>query len=206
MTVILPQKQASQILTEGIPVALSPDSGTCLAIDIGTTTVVAYLMENGRVLSVESRKNPQAAYGADVVSRIGYEIKNKDGRLTQAIRACVEEITRTLLQTAGKHRIDGVCVVGNPAMQQLFLGLGVENLASPPFQPVLTKAEITDGGGYIPSWAGAKLLTVPDIAGYIGADTVACILAANMDKTEKLTLLVDIGTNGEMVLGILFAG
>ena len=92
-------------------------------------------------------------------------------------------------------------MVGNPAMQQLFLGLPVDNLTTPPFRPLLTNAETTDGGNYIPAWTGATLLIVPDIAGYIGADTVACILATGMDQTEKITLLVDIGTNGEMVLG-----
>ena len=201
MVVTLPQKERGMILADGISVTLPPDCGKCLAIDIGTTTVVAYLIENGQILTTECRKNPQGAFGADVVSRIQYARNGKSRELTATIRHCVEEITETLFSRTGKSGLERVCIVGNPAMQQLFLDLPVENLTKIPFQPLLTKAEITEAGKYISAWAGAKLLTVPDIAGYIGADTVACILAAGMDKTEKLTLLVDIGTNGEMVLG-----
>ena len=201
MTVTLPQKQTGVILTDGIQTALFPGNGVCLAIDIGTTTVAAYLIENGQILSTENRKNPQAAYGADVVSRIQHAVKGNASELTTAIRHCVEDITKSLLSKTGKCQLSKVCVVGNPAMQQLFLGLPVENLTQIPFRPLLQKAETDDGGKYIPVWAGAQLLTVPNIAGHIGADTVACILATGMDETDKLTLLVDIGTNGEIVLG-----
>lgn len=201
ITVVLPRKQTGVILTDGIRTELSPESGTCLAIDIGTTTVVAYLIENGEVLAVESRKNPQSAFGADVISRIQYAIKGQASELTAVIRCCIADITNALLSKTGKDRLNTVCVVGNPAMQQLFLELPVENLTKPPFTPLLKKAQIKEGGAYIPTWEGAELLIVPNIAGYIGADTVACILAAGMLKTEKMTLLVDIGTNGEMVLG-----
>jgi uncharacterized 2Fe-2S/4Fe-4S cluster protein (DUF4445 family) len=84
-------------------------------------------------------------------------------------------------------------------MQQLFLGLDVSNLVRIPFDPVLKNAEVTPATACLPRCANALLLTVPDIAGYIGADTVACLLAAKPD-TDAPTLLVDIGTNGEMVL------
>ena len=201
MTVTLPQENDGVILTDGIAAELSSGSGLCLALDIGTTTIAAYLIGNGQVLATESRKNPQAVFGADVVSRIRHAQTGQAKALTAAIRDCVEDMTKTLLQRVGKAKLDTVSVVGNPAMQQLFLGLPVENLAKPPYRPLLTKAEAVDAGNVIPAWEGATLLLVPDIAGYIGADTVACILAAGMDKTEKLTLLVDIGTNGEMVLG-----
>jgi uncharacterized 2Fe-2S/4Fe-4S cluster protein (DUF4445 family) len=201
LVVTLPQAETGIVLSDGIAVALSADGAAHLAIDIGTTTVVAYLIENGKILAVESRKNPQAAYGADVVSRISYGRKDNESRLTAVIRHCIGEMTELLLQKTGIAELDTICIAGNPAMQQLFLGLSVENLAQIPFAPLLTKAEAVEGGDYIPAWQGAKLLIVPDIAGYIGADTIACILATGMDKTEKLTLLVDIGTNGEMVLG-----
>lgn len=201
MVVTLPPKERGMILADGISAILSPDCGKCLAIDIGTTTVVAYLIENGQILATECRKNPQGAFGADVVSRIQYARNGKNRELTATIRQCVQDMTEILLSKTGKINLDRVCIVGNPAMQQLFLDLPVENLTRIPFPPLLTKAEITEAGKYISAWAGAKLLNVPDIAGYIGADTVACILATGMDRTEKLTLLVDIGTNGEMVLG-----
>ncbi len=201
MTVVVPSSSDGVILTKGISVALPADSGLCLAVDIGTTTVAAYLIEGGSVLATRSCNNPQAAFGADVVSRIHHGVKGKAAELTAVIRSCVEDMTRKVLKEAGKCGLSRVCIVGNPAMQQLFLGLPVENLTEIPFRPLLTAAEICDGGDYIPAWSGAELLTVPDIAGYIGADTVAGILATGMDKEDKLTLLVDIGTNGEMVLG-----
>lgn len=201
LTVILPQRNDPVILTEGTCAQLPVGGGVNLAVDIGTTTVAAYLMVSGKTLAVESRKNPQSAFGADVLSRIQHALKGHGPALTAAIRGCVADMTEKLLEKTGNRRLDRVCIVGNPAMQQLFLGLPVENLTKIPFQPLLTKAEKAEAGEYIPAWAGADLLTVPDISGYIGADTVACILATGMNKSEKLTLLVDIGTNGEMVLG-----
>lgn len=94
-----------------------------------------------------------------------------------------------------------ISVVGNPCMQQLFLGIMPENLAKIPFAPVLTKAEVGEAGDIFPCCPHAALVTVPDISGYVGADTVGCVLASGLDREEKRTLLVDIGTNGEMVLG-----
>ena len=201
MTVTLPPRQQTVILTDGISGQLPTDSGVSLAIDIGTTTVAAYLLENGQVLATESRRNPQGAFGADVVTRLRHAIKGQKNTLTTMIQNCLTDITEKLLHKADKTRLDTVCVVGNPAMQQLFLGLPVDNLTEPPFSPCLTNTEMIDGSSVIPFWAGAKLFVVPNISGYIGADTVACILATGMDQSEKLTLLVDIGTNGEMVLG-----
>ena len=201
MTVILPQSRNSILPTDGIRTDLSASEGICLAIDIGTTTVAAYLLENGHILAAESRHNPQSAYGADVITRIHCARQGHRTALTDAIHRCAEALTESLFKKAGKHRVDRICLVGNPAMQQLFLGLPVENLTVPPYAPLLVKAEQLDGGALIPCWAGASLLVVPNISGYIGADTVACIAATGMDRSDKLTLLVDIGTNGEMVLG-----
>ena len=201
MTVRLPEALTAHILTAGLPVTIPEKPGLCLAVDIGTTTVVAYLMEKGEILATESRKNPQSAFGADVISRIRHAMDGHLQALTAAIRNCLEDITNTLLRKTNRARLSTVCIVGNGAMQQLFLGLSVDNLTKIPYDPVLTQTTITDGGQYIRPWAGASLLIVPNITGYIGADTVACILATGMDKTDDLTLLVDIGTNGEMVLG-----
>lgn len=201
MTVELPQRESAVILTQGIGVDLKESSGLCLAVDIGTTTVAAYLTENGRLLATESRKNPQVAFGTDVVSRLREAAGGQGEQLTSRIRSCLEDLTRVLLERTGKSSLQHICVVGNPAMQQLFLGLPVENLTRLPYQPVLQRSDLSEGGPYVPAWEGASLLTVPDIAGFIGADLVSCILATGMDQREELTLLVDIGTNGEMVLG-----
>jgi uncharacterized 2Fe-2S/4Fe-4S cluster protein (DUF4445 family) len=94
-----------------------------------------------------------------------------------------------------------VSVVGNPAMQQLFLGLPTDNLTAIPFAPVLREARIVDASTYLPACKNANLLIVPDISGFVGADTVAAVMASGMDGREETALLVDIGTNGEMVMG-----
>jgi uncharacterized 2Fe-2S/4Fe-4S cluster protein (DUF4445 family) len=113
------------------------------------------------------------------------------------------ELIQTVCDEAGvlPEKIGVISVVGNPAMQQLFLGISPENLSRVPFAPVLTEAKAVPCGERLPICKHARLLIVPNIAGYVGADTVGCILATGLYAEEKLTLLVDIGTNGEMVLG-----
>ena len=96
--------------------------------------------------------------------------------------------------------VETVCIVGNPAMEQLFLGISPENLVEIPFHPVITEAKALPCRDYLPALPDAQLLVTPNISGYVGGDTLGCILAENLDRAEKLTLLVDIGTNGEMVL------
>lgn len=206
MTVILPNDAALQGLTAGIDVTPSRpnQSGYLIALDIGTTTVAAFLLDgSGKELACASRLNPQTAYGADVISRIRYAVKDSLTVLTDQIRNCATEITGALCADAKIHpnEISIVSIVGNSAMQQLFLGISPENLAKVPFSPVITEAKAVQATPYLPICENAKLLIVPDIAGFIGADTVAGILATGMDKSKEITLLVDIGTNGEMVLG-----
>lgn len=201
MTVTLPQKAAQNILTAGIQGPLDTGTGMALAFDIGTTTVVGYLLNGGEELAYVGRGNPQTAFGADVVTRIRLATQGKLD--ATGIRDCLEQMTVQLCKKAAvlPENIKTVCVVGNPAMQQLFLGLPLENLAKVPFAPVLTEARTVPAGEILPIWKNAQLQIVPNIAGFVGADTVAGILATGMDTSEKLSLLVDIGTNGEMVLG-----
>ena len=204
MTVELPEKGRDSILTAGISVA-SAGSGAChIAFDIGTTTIAGFLIDgSGRELCSESCENPQRAYGADVISRIQYALKTDGNIQTKLIRQCLSRMTTAMCQKCGieEASIQNVSIVGNPAMQQLFLGISPENLAKLPFSPALTEAEEVAAKDYIPGLENAKLLIVPDISGFVGADTIACLLATDLDSREDWTLLVDIGTNGEMVLG-----
>ena len=208
MTVELPAPIAEQILTQGITAVESSGTyRTCksLAFDIGTTTVAGYLLtENtGKVLATAGAPNPQRAFGADVISRIRLACDGHMAQLTAIIRDCITQLAAELCEKASckPAEIGVVSVVGNPTMQQLFLGITVENLARPPFVPVLTRAVALPAKAYIPMLSDASLLVVPGISGFVGADTVACVLSAGMAQAEELTLLVDIGTNGEMVLG-----
>ena len=208
MTVTVPSAKPDTVLTEGIEVSeevRNPGEGYLLAVDIGTTTVAAYLLDGktGMDLASESMRNPQTVFGADVVTRIRFALKGQMDALTDCIRKCVAELTRALCEKAGVRyaQITVVSIVGNPAMQQLFLGISPENLAKIPFSPVLTRVETVAAKPYLPPCGNARLLIVPDISGYVGADTVACVLACELDQQEEYSLLVDIGTNAEMVLG-----
>lgn len=206
MMVEIPTLTREQILTQGIARAQEGcyRGKKSLAFDIGTTTVAGYLLEEntGKLLATASAPNPQRAFGADVVSRIRLACSGHMVQLTDAIRDCVTELTAGLCQKAAcaPAEIGVVCVVGNPTMQQLLLGIPVDNLARPPFAPLLTKADTLPAKACLPSLHNAELLVIPDIAGFVGADTVACVMATDMDRSDELTLLVDIGTNGEMVL------
>lgn len=202
LTVALPEGGEQRILTGGLAVS-GPGEGFRLAFDIGTTTVVGYLLKNGRELACASRSNPQTAFGADVVTRIRHAIHGQLEPQTRAIRDCLEDLTLELCAAGGIQPGAAVfvSVVGNPAMGQIFLGIPVDNLAKIPFAPVMTGLNTIPAKAVLPLWENAGLLNVPDIAGFVGADTVACVLATGMDQSEEMTLLVDIGTNGEMVLG-----
>jgi len=208
MTVTLPQGAAPQILHDGIAEEISFNpvkEGYLLAFDIGTTSVVCYLMDarNGALLASAGAQNPQRIYGADVISRIQSALNGDLPHLTRLIRICMTGLGEAVCQKANidPASVGVVSAVGNPAMQQLFLGISPENLAVIPFSPVLTKAHVLPCAEYLSRFSNAQLLTPPDIAGFVGADTVACMLASGLHKEKELTLLVDIGTNGEMVLG-----
>ncbi len=187
-----------------VPVADPEHGGLLLAVDIGTTTVAAWLLDggSGKELAVVSNLNPQTVFGADVITRLQLA---RDGKLEAQKSAIVKELNGmvgTLCKSAGvsAEEIRRACVVGNPAMQQLFLGLDVNNLLTIPFGPVLVKPMTAPAGEHLSSCPNAELQTVPDISGYVGADIVAGILATDLTHASDNVLFVDIGTNGEMVL------
>ena len=205
---LIPKEDTTRVLASGsgAEIAMEPwGTGAMLAYDIGTTTVVCYLLEagTGKLLANSSTVNSQQSFGADVISRIQAALDGEQNKLTALIRREMTTLMKKVCTEAGitPAEIAVVSVVGNPCMQQLFLGLDVSNLARIPFEPVLRQPDVYEAKGYLDGCEQAKLLIVPDISGYVGADTVGCVLATELDKAEELTLLVDIGTNGEMVLG-----
>lgn len=207
MTVVLPKSEI-RILQKSFCAEQGVDplqEGPLLAFDIGTTSVVCVLLDGktGRELAQSSMLNPQVAYGADVITRIQQAVHGKLALLTQLIRHAMTDLIQTVCDDAGvsPQKVGVVSVVGNPAMQQLFLGICPENLYEIPFAPALTEAKTVSCKEILPICSAAQLLIVPDIAGFIGADTVGCLLATKLYEEDALTLLVDIGTNGEMVLG-----
>ena len=190
MTVELPKTEKLQVLERGTALAsVGAGEGYAAAFDIGTTTVVCALLDpQGNTLAVESMANPQATYGADVVSRITSAVRGQGSAMTAMIRSAMTEL------------LAACCAAAELAPEQLFMGIPLDNLATVPFAPVITEAKKCDAGEYLPMCSKARLLVVPDLGGFVGADTVACILASRLYEAEDTVLLVDIGTNGEMVL------
>lgn len=208
MQVALPLAAELRVLQESFitdQTIVPLQEGYLIAFDIGTTSVVCFLLDGGTgaELAKSSMRNPQTAFGADVISRIQAALKGELGQLTDLLRSAMTELIRTVCAEAGvsPRKIGVVSVVGNPAMQQFLFGIVPENLAQVPFAPVLTEAQAVSCQDILPICPNAQLLMVPDISGYVGADTIGCLLAVELYKKDEITLLVDIGTNGEMVLG-----
>lgn len=176
------------------------------AVDLGSTSVVAYLLDaaTGETLGTESILNPQRQFGADVVMRSGYVLEHGAESLSTCIRQAIDELLGRLAAGVGQESGDivRIVMVGNTCMHHLFLELPVDNLVHAPYTPSVTDAVTRKALECdIHVHPEANLSWLPNIGGFVGADTAACMLAAEFDKREELTLLVDIGTNGEMVLG-----
>ena len=196
MTIFTKEKSDARILTEGLAVAIRPD-GTddyVLAFDIGTTTVVAYLLDGhtGTLLAQGSCVNPQGQYGADVISRVQQVLEEGGQRMADCIRKAMHQLAQDTADRAGipLEKITASAIVGNTAMHHLLLNINPQPLVIPPYMPKASQAIERNG---------ARIL--PNIAGFVGGDTVGCMVATRFDQLEELTLLIDIGTNGEMVLG-----
>ncbi|MFZ5584949.1 MAG: ASKHA domain-containing protein [Thermodesulfobacteriota bacterium] len=178
-----------------------------LAVDLGTTTVVAYLCDlaDGRVLAVKAAMNPQVAAGDDVISRIAQAGLGAEALASlggQAVE-CVNALTAAACREAGfeSGRILECVLVGNTAMHHLFLGLDPAGLASAPYAPVAGAAlDIPAAELGLGFHSLANLHVLPVKAGFVGADTVAVALAVAADRVSEPTLILDLGTNGEMIL------
>lgn len=179
-----------------------------MAVDIGTTTIVGYLMDlnTGQELTHVSSLNPQTKYGADVVTRITFASHEKDGLLKlheEVINEINDLIVKATKQVGYKPEdIYALTIVGNTTMHHLFLKIHPEYVAKAPYVPVVKEPVIVDAKELkITINEVGKVFVLPNIAGFVGADTVGAALAAEMDRGDKLRLLIDIGTNGEIVLG-----
>ena len=183
-----------------------PIKGYLAAFDIGTTTVVGYLMDarTGRVLAVESSMNPQAQYGADVIMRANYALENGTENLSSCIRQTVQTILDTLAEKSGISTdcIYQTCIVGNTCMHHLFLGISPGALVHAPYNPAISQLLFLKASEYdLHIHPKGQLILLPDVAGFVGADTMGCLLCIRPDQQEEISLMIDIGTNGEMVLG-----
>ena len=178
-----------------------------LAVDIGSTTIAAHLcdLETGEVVAAAGVMNPQIRFGEDLMSRVSYVMMNPGGaaELTAVVRGAVADLAATTARQAGIEATDIVeaTLVGNPVMHHLFLGLDATPLGQAPFALAtdqaldLAAAEVGMGLG-----PGARLYVLPCVAGHVGADAAAMVLSEAPHRSDELMLLVDVGTNAEIVL------
>ena len=189
------------VLGDDTAVARSANRGLAVAIDLGSTTIVAQLLdlESGEVLGIRTALNPQAAYGADVMSRVRVSLHSNE--LTTLIRASLGDIVADLAGSRQAEIVE-VVVVGNTVMHHLFCAIDAAPLASVPFHPVnigehrFTAIQL--GWNLSPS---AVVRFLPCLGGFVGSDILAGILATGLHIGPKLRALIDLGTNGEIALG-----
>ena len=178
------------------------------AVDIGTTTLAAYLcdMSTGEVLTSAASVNPQRRYGEDVMSRIAMADRREDGLeklqnlvidgINYLITRCVEEVGAT------RDEIDEVTLVGNTTMEMIFAGFHPYGLGVSPYMPVLRSSiDLKAREVGLKLNPGTNLHLFPVVSGFVGGDTVAAIVAEKPYLRDEICLIVDIGTNGELVLG-----
>jgi len=184
------------------------DAAHGIAFDIGSTTVAGHLcdLHTGEVLASAGEMNPQIRFGEDLMSRVSYVMMNPGSEkdLTRAVRGCLAKLTAELANEAGISRDDilEITLVGNPIMHHLLLGLDPTELGGAPFALAIDEAvrlPATELG--FPVHPGARAYVLPCIAGHVGADTAGVILSEAPYLGEEINLIVDIGTNAEIVLG-----
>jgi len=183
-----------------------------LAVDIGTTTCVGYLtdLDTGKVVSTESIMNPQVPYGEDVMSRITYAMSNPEGLETmqKAIIAGLNDICDRVaaeINKKGPHAayvIDDLTIVFNTAMHHIFLGMDPIYIGRSPFIPAVQNSlDIKARDLGIRIAPGAYIHVLPIEAGFVGADNVGVLIAEEPYNQDERVLIIDIGTNGELLLG-----
>ncbi|WP_457583518.1 ASKHA domain-containing protein [Ensifer canadensis] len=179
-----------------------------VACDIGSTTIAMHLVSllSGRIVGSSGTSNPQIRFGEDLMSRVSYVMMNPDGReaMTKAVREAVNGLIGKVCAEGevDRHDILDMVFVGNPIMHHLFLGIDPTELGQAPFALAVS--------GALQYWAheididvnrGARLYMLPCIAGHVGADAAGATLAEGPYRQDKMMLLVDVGTNAEIVLG-----
>ena len=210
LNILEDSKNGSGLHSESI---MSRGKDLAAAFDIGTTSVVCYILDidTAECVARSSMLNPQSQFGADVISRCEYALEHGVMPLSEAIRSAMDQL---MLECAEDlNRIKLISVVGNTCMHHLLLGIDIKSLTVAPYEAVVKDALVMKAAdlGLINACRGdaagpadnkdAVVRILPNIAGFVGSDTVACILSSRMDESEELTLMIDIGTNGEMVLG-----
>ena len=178
-----------------------------VAVDIGSTTIAGHLLDlhSGEVLASAGRMNPQIRLGEDLMSRVSYVMMNPGGaaELTALVRGALAELITELCTEVGEDpaAVLEAVLVGNPIMMHIALGIDPTPLGQAPFTLATDAAVELAGSDLDLPCPAARVYVAPAIAGHVGADTAAAVLAGGLSRAEGVTLLVDVGTNAEIVLG-----
>jgi uncharacterized 2Fe-2S/4Fe-4S cluster protein (DUF4445 family) len=179
-----------------------------VAVDVGSTTIAAHLcnLTNGEVVASAGLMNPQIRFGEDLMSRVSYSMLNPGGaeQMTEAVRTALGDLASEVARMAGVElgSILEMTIVGNPIMHHLVLGIDPVELGGAPFALAVDgSVTLTAGDLGIAIDPSARVYVLPCIAGHVGADTAGVVLAERPDLVDPVTLLVDVGTNAEIVLG-----
>ena len=186
-----------------------------VALDIGTTSLAMFLcnLVSGDIVAVKTAANPQTAYGEDVISRMTH-ISQDPPVLATLQSMVVNEINQMIAEAAAESGVAlddilDIVAVGNPTMQHVLLGVNPEPIGRGPYQAVWREPALVDAADIgIRAAPGARLFVFPMVSGYIGGDTLAAVLTRGADFYQGVNLLIDVGTNGEVVLaakGVLTA-
>jgi uncharacterized 2Fe-2S/4Fe-4S cluster protein (DUF4445 family) len=199
-------KTDMSILTKNLIPKCAPDkTGLGAAVDIGTTTVVAYLydLETTDCLGIQSAINPQVTLGVDVISRIKYCGDFDDGlkKMQDAIVKKINTLTAALLEGREKEEITQFVITGNTTMLHLFAGLSPVSMGVSPFTPKSVFGYTISAAEAGLDAAGAEVYLVSCISSFVGGDVTSAILASGFQNGKEMCLLMDIGTNGEVALG-----
>jgi uncharacterized 2Fe-2S/4Fe-4S cluster protein (DUF4445 family) len=206
MTIELAQWEA-QILADASRFTFTPRDGFGIAVDVGTTTLVAQLLDlsSGEVLAVRTGLNPQARFGADIMSRVGFAVaEGGHEKLVKVLRTHIGRMIAELIEAVppAVSGISDIVLVGNTVMHHLFCDLSLEPLSHYPFESDQLQAGMFTSealGWTIGGNPTARFL--PCIGGFVGSDILAGVLSSGLHGHDYLTALIDLGTNGEIVIG-----
>jgi uncharacterized 2Fe-2S/4Fe-4S cluster protein (DUF4445 family) len=195
------------ILTDDSVFAFTPEEGLGIAVDLGTTTLVAQLvdLQTGHVLAVRTALNEQAKHGADIMSRVEFAVAAQGQPTLQTlVREQIGHLAEELLQTGGGSApaIKSVVVVGNTVMHHLFCGISLEPLSHYPFEPATPGLQVFTAGELGWELPGApRVHFLPCLGSFVGSDILGGLLATRLHESDRLAALIDLGTNGEIVVG-----